>query len=1055
MYIRYLRELILCCCMAVTAITVTGQQNNISFDHYGSENIKLEKGLSQNWIYASLQDRMGYLWFGTWEGLNRFDGYTFKVYSIEQGLSNHTVYALLEDRKERLWVGTERGLNLFDRKTQTFRQYLHDPANKNSLVSDRITALLEDRNGNIWIGTNGGLSRLDPATGRFVSLFENVQPSYSPRSSYITSLLEDGRGSLWIGTTYGLIQYDPATTSSTRYYHVPGDTLSLNDNNVRCMCQDPSGMLLIGTATGISFYDPEEQTFRQAHPRYGALTRLQGIWIRSLFVDRSGMIWAGTNDRGLWQYDRSAGQLWQYTHQTNDKRTLSNNTVYNILQDNPGNIWIGTSRGVNKINRYSSTFNLHQVNTTGQNSIPDNNVWSFLEDGNDNLWIATSGGVSMFDKARGKYGFLACEPGKENSLVGNDCRTMLLDKQDNIWIGTYGSGMDRIRIADLKITHFTQDRNNPNALASNYINDILEDAGGTVWIASGGGLCRFVPSNNSFVVFRNDPNNPASLSHNVTICLHEDGRGVLWVGTNNGLNRFDRGSGMFTRYINIPGDPKSLSNNTVFSILEDDAGILWLGTSGGGINRFDAVKEEFEAFTVEDGLANNIVYGMLRDDDGNLWISTNRGISKFMMKEKVFVNYDVSDNLQSNEFNLGSCYRSRSGMMYFGGVNGYNTFYPDDIQTNPEEPVIVITAFRIFNEVIPADYRNGDTIILDHKDNFFAFEFSALDYSNPMKNVYRYLLEKVDNDWILTGADKRLAEYKNVKPGTYVFMVNGTNNDGLWNDGGLSLTVIIRPPWYGTWLFRIGLGALLVILVWLFVYRRIIRVRSQQENERKRLEVEKKIFDLEQVALRLQMNPHFIFNSLNSIQSYILSHDSETAINYLGKFSQLMRLILANSQKKLIPLSEELKAVTHYLDIQKLRFGDKFVYSIMVDEGIDQEYVELPPMILQPYIENAIIHGLLHKESNGRVEVRLWLDGNRIVCSIEDDGIGREKSAEIESRLGIRKKSRGMLITQARLEFLKHHNEEEDFTVRIVDLKDEAGEGCGTRVEIHFPFENE
>jgi hypothetical protein len=407
----------------------------------------------------------------------------------------------------------------------------------------------------------------------------------------------------------------------------------------------------------------------------------------------------------------------------------------------------------------------------------------------------------------------------------------------------------------------------------------------------------------------------------------------------------------------------------------------------------------------------------------------------------------VKDGIQSYEFNLGSCFKDKTGNMYFGGVNGFNTFDPDKIITNPNKPVIVVSSIRKFNEKQPTEYFNGDTIILNHDDNFFSFEVSALDYINPAKNKYMYYLENFDNDWIKTDANHRLAEYKKVGPGSYTFYAKGSNNDGIWNQEGIRLHVIIKPPWYETIVFRVTAGLLIVFMLWFLITRRIRVLNNKHSIERKMLDIEKQKFELEQKTLQLQMNPHFIFNSLNSIQSFILSHNTKMAVTYLGKFSQLMRLILNNSGKKYVPFKEEMMAIRHYIELEKLRFDNKFNCTIHVDKSIDAEFIEIPPMIIQPYIENAIIHGILHKQGPGTIQIDINVKQDKLICLITDDGVGREKSEELKQKTGFSGKSRGMGITKERLEML-NNDTDEGHSVNIVDLTDSDGKPIGTRVEL-------
>jgi hypothetical protein len=555
------------------------------------------------------------------------------------------------------------------------------------------------------------------------------------------------------------------------------------------------------------------------------------------------------------------------------------------------------------------------------------------------------------------------------------------------------------------------------------------------------------PDDDSFRSFVNNPKNPQSLSNNTIWHLYEDSKGHIWISTDKGLNRYIKETDMFLHYFNEPDNPHSLSSDKVFSLMEDSKGNYWVGTMGGGLNHFDQANEKFFAFTEEDGLPNNVVYITLEDKMGNLWLSTNWGLSVFDPSDTTFINYDIKDGLQGNEFNGNAYFLDDDGEMYFGGMNGFNAFYPNDIKRNTLIPRIVITAFKKFNQVMNMPIKDGDTLYLDYFDNFFGFEFSALDYTNPSKNKYRFRMEGYDQNWIYRDAEHRFAEYANVTPGTYTFCVTGSNNDGVWNDRGLCLTIIITPPWWGTWTFRITFGLFLLVSIWFIVYRRIQNIKARHEVERKVLEIERQLFEVEQKSLQLQMNPHFLFNSLNAIQSFVIANDTDKAIHYLAKFSQLMRLILTNSRESHVAVKDEIKALTYFMDIEKLRFDNKFDYKISIDPRIDDEFMAIPPMIIQPFVENSILHGVIHSPKHGKIEVDLKLKKDTIFCTIQDNGIGREEAIKIREASGIKRQSKGMIITRERIDLLNRQNKGK-YSINIIDLKDESDKAQGTRVEI-------
>ena len=1024
--------------------------DNVHFKRLSTENEKLVQGLSQNWIYSILQDKYGYMWFGTWDGLNKYDGYDFSIYNVEDGLSDHVIYSLLEDDEGYLWIGTEKGFNKFDRKTQTITQYVHIPGDSNSLVNNRINSIIQAHDGSFWLGTAGGLNHFHKETETFTPYLATQQDFYSLRSNYIINVYQDKEGILWVSTSSGLVMFDSKTGRSTRYYHIDSDSNSISHNNVRCVMQDKYGGLWIGTRNGLNYYNKTTREMRHYFNEPGNPFSLSNNWVRTIYEDNSGEIWIGT-ESGLNYYNREQDNFIRHENILNDAGSLSHNRVYSIYEDRSGNIWIGTYKGVNKIIRYHNDFQHRKQTAFDESSMNNNVIWNFTEDNEDNLWICTGKGVSIKNAETGKFTFLEHYPDDGQSLSDNDVRALNFCPSLNcMWLGSFGGGLDRYDLNTKKITHY---RHNPNknSLSSNFVNDVIQDRDGLVWIASGKGLNCFDPATGRFAVYLSDAEDENSLSNSIVICLLEDKQGNIWAGTDDGLNKYIKSENKFVRYMSDPEDKNSLSNNTIFAICQDKKGVIWVGTSGGGINRLNTQTGSFKAYTINEGLPNNVVYGILEDDAGHLWITTNLGLSKFYTREERFVNYDVKDGIQSNEFNLGACYKGKNGLFYFGGMNGYNVFDPLKIIHNPNKPVVVITNFRKFNDVQNLEYFNNDTIELNYDDNYFSFEISALDYTNPIKNQYKYMLDDIDQDWIFTKAGNRLAEYKKVRPGIYTFKANGSNNDGVWNEKGISLKIVIHPPWWETWPFRILVVFIILATFWYLNLRRARKAQRKQEVQQKMLEIEKQMFDLEQKTLRLQMNPHFIFNSLNSIQSYIINHKAELAVVYLSKFSSLMRLILTNSGSKFIVLKEEIRSLNYYLELEKLRFENKFEFHISVDKNIDDEFMAIPTMLIQPYVENAIIHGLLNKPGKGRIDIRFMLHKETIRCTITDNGIGREKAMQVSRNSGIIKKSQGMMITKSRLEVLNKQYEGE-FSVEIIDPKDSKGNSLGTEVKlvIHF-----
>jgi ligand-binding sensor domain-containing protein len=1028
------------------------QDARLRFDRISTEIIIREKGLSQNTVQCIMQDSRGFIWIGTWDGLNRYDGYSFTIFNMGNGLSNSTIYDIAEDKEGNIWIATDDGLNCMDWSGKDVRTFMHSPREANSISSNTVNHLHLDRKGMLWISTSNGLNKLNPKTGTF-SLYNFFSPDADKNfANWVNSVLEDQHGNFWVSTRYGLHRFDPINDSFTTFYFNEDNAGPVQNlsNNIQCTLQDMEGNIWAGTRAGIFILDPGTGKHSRIYHKEDCAECPGSNTINALYQDRSGKFWIGT-DKSLDIYDAKSGKFSQY-RSSSSTTSISNNDIRCIFEGLDGTIWVGTYIGLNKVDKSSSLFTHYHHLSDYPNSLSDNTVYSIMEDREGLVWIATYKGVNILDRDTETFTFLNHDPDDENSISSDRIRVLLEDSSGDVWIGTETSGLNRYAKESGKVTRYTHDNGNPFSIPENNIVSMMEDSKGRLWVGTGKGVCYKNKGSDIFKTFNQDKG-PLRLSGNLIWSIYEDRDGFIWIGTTQGLNRMDPELKSIVYFYHDPSDPASISSNRVFSIYQDQKGIFWIGTMGGGLNRYDPRSGGFKAYTEYHGLPNNVVYAIIEDKQGKLWITTNWGLSKFDKLTETFVNYDALDGVQGNEFNAGAYFVNPKGEIYFGGMNGFNVFMPSDIKINRNVPRIAITGFRVFNELTDQFIEDGDTCRLNYSDNFFSFEFSALDYTNPAKNWYRYYLEGYDPGWINTSSSRRYARYQKVNPGTYLFHVTGTNNDGIWNLNGTTVTVIIRPPWWQTWSFRIFFFLTMVAGVWGLIYWRLKYMRKKHDIEKKMLSIEKQVFDLEQKALRLQMNPHFIFNSLNAIQNFVIINDTDKAVNYLAKFSHLMRMILANSIQSYIPLKDELKALTYYMDLEKLRFDDKFDYFIQLDPAIDSEFIEVPPMLMQPFVENAIIHGLMHIEGKGRLSVELKKKRDTLVCIIEDNGIGREAAIRLREQSGIQRQPRGMMITQERLEILSKQRKK-GFLVKVTDLKDEKGKALGTRVEITIQYKD-
>lgn len=1021
-------------------------QQDLFFNRFLSENIIIQKGLSQNTVYTVYQDDEGFMWFGTWEGLNRFDGYSFVTYNREHGLSNETIRDIFQ-HDNILWVGTENGLNAINLEDGSIENYYAIEGDSASLSHNWINHITIDHLGMIWISTARGLTELNPDTRTFRQVFSRDYGNPF-RSNYFNMLAQDAQHNYWIATSHGLVFFELKSNRITRFFHIPDDSTSLPDNHVQTLMFDDQQNLWVGTRNGIARFNEKQMNFSCPVAFKNHEITLERKQIQVMH-QHENQIWIGTNGQGLYVYNIEEELVSAFSNHPNHQHTISDNRVFDIFTDQAGVMWIGTFNGLNKLNNLAPTFRTIRNNPDFSQGLSNNSIWCFEEDENNHIWIGTEMGVNIWHQPSQSFKHMTHQPKQANSLSGNEIRDIHRDKNGNFWIGTRYHGLNLYNPATNKFTHYRHQTDDSTSLPDDFVLSVLSDSKGNVWVGTDNGLGLLDPKLGFFKAFRNKPGTINSLPANRVYKIFEDSKHRIWVSTSNGLSLFIPNSQTFKNFV-IPEhfrNTKGTLSNQFFSINEGHDGKLWIGTRNGGLVNFDPEKETFKVWTIKDGLPNNVVYLAIEDQNSDIWLSTNWGLTRFSPERNVFTNYEVTDGLQSNEFNFNAGMITGDGQLLFGGMSGFNSFYPHEITINKRPPEIRITTFRIFNEIVNRRLRDGDTIRLSYADHAFSFEFAALDYTNPSRIQYKYKLENYNNDWIERKASQRFAEYARVSPGTYVFRVIGSNSDGFWNEKGIRIHVIIRPPWYQTWIFRLFIGLLFVFIVYMIVYLRMRSIRRAHDVEMNYLAFEKKLFVLEQKALQLQMNPHFLFNSLNSIQSFIVKNDIDNAIHYLSKFSQLMRRTLSNSRESFVILRDELQALQLYLEIEKLRFSDSFGYTIQIDPEIDDSFVEIPPMILQPYVENAIIHGLMHKQNERRLKINISLIDEDLLVVIEDNGVGREKAAEIKRASGIERQSRGMLITGERLEILNQYTKEA-YAVKVIDLFDKQGVPCGTRVEI-------
>ncbi len=808
------------------------------------EKLSLAQGLSQSIVEGILQDRRGFLWFATEDGLNRWDGHRFTVFRNVAGnarsLSYNDLKCLLEDRSGMIWIGTfEGGLNRFDPATGDVTRFRHDPADPASLPANIVRALGEDRDGRIWVGTQGGgLARLDPGTGRFERFRHDARDPASLAHDDVRALLVDGKGNLWAGTYGGgLDAFDAARRA---FHHVVAEEGGPDALLVDALLEDCSGTVWVGTwGGGLFAYDAGSGRLVR-RPR-GAV--LPSPLVKALAQDHDGFLWVATDGGGLARLDRKTAAVTVHRHDPAEPRSLSTDRVWSVFEDRSKVLWAGTyGGGLNALDLGRKKFLHVRHDPRDPASLGHDIVWSFQEDPDGTLWIGTdSGGLQHWDRRTNAFRGYRHAPSNPASLSHDTVRAVLGDSAGNLWVGTNGGGLDRFDRATGRFEHNRHDPRDPGSLAHDELRAIYEDRSGTLWLGTfGGGLDRLDRETGRFVHYRHDPADPRSLSNDFVRCVLEDGSGALWIGTQGGgLNRLDRSAGAFTRWRADPADPGSLSNDYVFALHEDAAGNLWAGTYGGGLNRFDRKTGRFERITASDGLASDLVYGILEDERGRLWVSSNKGLTELDPRAGTFHVWDVQDGLQSDEFNGGACARSARGEMFFGGIAGFNAFFPSEIVLRTDPAPAVLTELLLANRPVPPGGSVGgrkvltrfvgysDEVVLSHEDDVVSIEFSALHFSAPRKIRYGYRLDGFDDDWIPAGAEQRVATYTGLPPGAYLFRVKAANPDGVPGQDEARLRIVVTPPVWGTWWFRLTAGLCLAGASAVLLRRRMRTVRLE------------------------------------------------------------------------------------------------------------------------------------------------------------------------------------------------------------------------------------
>ena len=861
------------------------------------EPLALREGLSQVTVNFIQQDSQGYIWVGTDDGLNLYNGYGFKVFTNTpydpDSLSDNSIKAWFEDEKGTLWIGTfSGGLNRFNRHEETFSHFLHQPGNQESLshnqifgitgdsenlfvftaaggvdlfrldqqkftpirrqpgnkpalTHDRVTAGIKALNGDIWIGTQNGLNHIHKSTLQIDHLFFN--PGQEPPStSQVRSLALGPDEGVWVGMLDGRIA---RVDSQNRVAWInQGNPLLPENKPVLALFEDRTSGLWFGSTQGeLYFWDQEKETLKQIASNSGFSGPRLGFPVTQIIQDKQGGIWSVWAAMGLFHFSPDTQKLTCFQHKPGYPNSLNTDVVNQIFEDQAGTLWVGTGdNGVNIYDPQKGKFDRQSMDPFDSRSLGSTGVRSFLKESESSMWVGTQfGGLDLWDRASGVFSHFKNDPNDPESLSSDDVRIIFRNQDGTLWVGTNGGGLNKFTPGTGKFRSFLPNPENPNSLINPSVRDIIPNGDGRLWIGTQGGLDLFDPKTSVFQHIQRDSVQTGDRADTFIVDLFMDRESKLWMATfGGGLKILDRETLTFKEFRHDEKDPNSLSHNSVLGITQARDGRIWVGTWGGGLNLYHAETDTFEHFSTRDGLPNNVVYGILEDTGGQLWMSTNHGISQFDPKSREFRNFDMEDGLQSNEFNMGAFYQNDQGEMFFGGVAGFNHFFPERVQSSHNPPKLIFSVIKIRDKVRDRNINISKNYTLKYDENQLSFEFSAQDFTNSHKNQYAYQLTGVDPDWVYCGG-RRYTSYANLLPGEYTFKLKAANQDGIWSTDELGLTFLIQPPfWQLWWFYGLELVLALLILVFLaFLQRK--RLIKQKNDALMALDLKRKTEELE------------------------------------------------------------------------------------------------------------------------------------------------------------------------------------------------------------------
>ncbi|HEY4788664.1 MAG TPA: two-component regulator propeller domain-containing protein, partial [Bacteroidales bacterium] len=878
---------------------ISAQVEPLRFDNY-----TLENGLSNNIIHCIYQDKEGWMWIGTSQGLNRFDGYKFTVFKNKpndpQSLSGALVRTIFEDRNGNLWIGIENGgLNKFNRDKENFTRYATRD-NFASLFGNWVNTITQDKAGNLWIGTEKGLVEMDPSTGKVLAYYNQGQGINSLSNNNVRFLHFDKKGHLWVGTMEGLDLFDP---ESRKFQHVLLPYYSKVNDEIIKIFEDTDESLWVGTYNcGVFILNPLTMGVKHLDLDPG---NERSLTVRDINKDNQGIYWIGTRG-GLYLYSKEQRTFSRLQHDVREPGTLCHSSVLDIFKDKKGDFWVGTRGGVSFLTREKQVFRNYYALPDDNRYLNDNELYAFWIDKAGDVWIGTErGGVNILNRKTGTFRYMLHNPVNPNSISKNCIKAFLDDKVGNLWIGTFMGGIDVLNLKSGNITHYTHVSDKPSSLLDNRIWSLFRDKKGNIWVGTFKGLDRFDPVEKKFIHYNQESGKQS------VYWINEDNANNLWLGGEEELVVYNEITGITIKY-------KEHSR----SFCQDSKGRIWLATLDKGLALYDKVKRTFKFYDESCGLANNQALSLQEDNLGNLWISTGNGLSKFNPEKGTIRNFGKEDGLQNNQFSYGASYKSSTGELLFGGIAGFNIFNPQNVKDNDFIPPIVFTDFRIFNrtvaigkgkkDILTSSISETKEIKLPYDQNVFTIEFAALNYANSNKNQYKYILKGFEKNWNEAGT-QHSATYTNLNPGDYVLKVKASNSDNVWNEQGVELHISVLPPFWKTWWFKILTLLFIFSIIFLLIVFLTNRTRLRHELVFERLR-SNKMHELDMMKLRFFTN---------------VSHEIRTPLTLiLGPLEKMMNTELSKHEiKNYLGIMHRnakqlLKLINQLLDYRKLESGN-------------------------------------------------------------------------------------------------------------------------------------